>query len=67
HIMGSSNENEGAWSMMEDVSLCEAWVQRLTTIEAEKILAARLYKHKCGLVLLAKGKKVSTIPIVGRW
>ncbi|BBG92945.1 Long-chain fatty alcohol dehydrogenase family protein [Prunus dulcis] len=24
----------------------------------------RLYKHKCGLVLLAKGKKVSTIPIV---
>ena len=25
--MGSSNENGGAWSMMEDVSLCEAWVQ----------------------------------------
>ncbi|BBG92747.1 hypothetical protein Prudu_000568 [Prunus dulcis] len=30
-------------------------------------LAVRLCKHKCGLVLLGKGKKVSTIPIVGRW
>ncbi|KAI5323074.1 hypothetical protein L3X38_032146 [Prunus dulcis] len=25
--MGSSNENGGAWSMIEDVSLCEAWVE----------------------------------------
>ncbi|BBN68387.1 hypothetical protein Prudu_405S000400, partial [Prunus dulcis] len=55
--------------MMEDVSLCEAWVQswrneempwqkRWTIIEAGKTLAVRLCKHKCGLVLLGKAKKV---------
>ncbi|BBG97498.1 Nucleotide-diphospho-sugar transferases superfamily protein, partial [Prunus dulcis] len=125
HIMGSSNENGGAWSMMEDVSLCEAWVQvshcpvtgneikfshmwkkihqafceraigstrtEMALSSRWKVLNKELGKWRNALAkaidnqrsgenlsneiiqaqmwfgATGQGKKVSTIPIVGRW
>ncbi|KAI5350628.1 hypothetical protein L3X38_003519 [Prunus dulcis] len=49
--MGSSNENGGAWSMMEDVSLCEAWVQKVLNKELGKwrnALAKAIDNHRSG-------------------